>query len=212
MSATANRGKEIARMFRERGKVVVAGGFDATLYSDKILQDFDAVVVGDAEGIWGDLLEDVEKGCLKKLYRNHSPLDLAMLQPPRRDLLDNTAKYYATTNAVQIGRGCIHGCRYCSVMAFHKKTCRHRSVDHVINEIKQLSRDIIFVDDNIISEPNYAKQLFKAMAPLKKRWVSQSSLNIADDPELLELARRCGCHGLFVGIETINEKNLASVN
>jgi radical SAM superfamily enzyme YgiQ (UPF0313 family) len=212
MTATANRGKEIARKFRQRGKVVVAGGFHATLYTDDIMRDFHAVVAGDAEGAWADLLADAEKGCLKKLYHNEQPLDLSALSVPRRDLLGTTAKYYATANAVQIGRGCIHGCRYCSITAFHKQTYRHRPVEHVIEEIKQLSRDIIFVDDNIISEPDYAKRLFAAMAPLKKRWVSQSSLDIADDPELLELARRAGCHGLFVGIETINEKNLASVN
>lgn len=85
-------------------------------------------------------------------------------------------------------------------------------MDKVIEELRQLSRDINFVDDNIISEPDYAKNLFRAMAPLNKRWVSQASLEIADDPELLELSSRSGCCGLFVGIETLNRKNLVSVN
>ena len=211
MAATANRGREIAGRFRRRGKVVVAGGVHATLCSEDVLQDYDAVVAGDAEGVWAQLLDDVEKGCLKKLYRNQRPVDLATISPPPRELLNNSAQYYATTNAVQTGRGCIHGCRYCSITAFHKRTYRHRPVDQVIKELRQLSGDVIFVDDNIISEPDYAKQLFAAMAPLKKRWASQSSIDIADDPELLELARQSGCRGLFVGIETMNQKNLVAV-
>jgi len=212
MTATANRGREIARRFRRRGKTVVAGGFHATLYTDEVLEDFDAIVAGDAEGVWADLLTDVENGRLKKLYRNRQPIDMSKITPPRRDLLKETGDYYATTNAVQIGRGCIHGCRYCSITAFHNRTYRRRPVDKVIEELRQISRDIIFVDDNIISEPDYAKNLFRAMAPLNKRWVSQASLDIADDPELVELASRSGCRGLFVGIETLNRKNLVSVN
>jgi len=212
MTATANRGREIADRFRSRGKIVLAGGFHATLCTDDILRDYDAVVAADAEGVWTELLEDIENGCLKKLYKNEQPVSLATLSPPRRDLLGSTAQYYATTNAVQIGRGCIHGCRYCSITAFHKRTYRRRPVEQVIAELQQLSRDVIFVDDNIVSEPNYAKQLFAAMIPLKKRWASQSSIDIADDPELLELARQSGCHGLFVGIETLNQKNLVAVD
>jgi len=212
MTATANRGREIARQFRDRGKVVVAGGFHATLFAHQVSADYDAVVVGDAEGVWEDLLRDVEKGCLKRLYTCAEPVDLARVQPPRRDLLEKTGKYYATTNAVQIGRGCVHGCRYCSITAFHKRTYRRRPVEHVIEELRHLSRDVIFVDDNIISEPAFAKRLFAAMAPLGKRWVSQCSIDIADDPELLALARDAGCRGLFVGIETLSQKNLVAVD
>jgi len=89
MTATANRGREIARRFRRRGKTVVAGGFHATLYTDDVLEDFDAIVAGDAEGVWAGLLTDVENGRLKKLYRNGHPIDMSKITPPRRDLLKN---------------------------------------------------------------------------------------------------------------------------
>ena len=212
MTATANRGREIARRFRDKGKVVVAGGFHATLFTDDVLADFDAVVAGDAEGVWAELLNDVENDALKRLYTCPRAMDLCRIVPPGRDLLGETAKYYATTNAVQVGRGCVHGCRYCSITAFHRQTYRRRPVEHVIEELRPLSRDVIFVDDNIISDPAFAKQLFAAMVPLRKRWASQCSLEIADDPELLTLAQQSGCRGLFVGIETLSQKNLVAAD
>jgi radical SAM superfamily enzyme YgiQ (UPF0313 family) len=85
-------------------------------------------------------------------------------------------------------------------------------VDQVIEEIKTLPKDFIFVDDNIVADPEYAARLFKKLIPLKKRWVSQCSLKIADDPELLETAYRAGCKGLFIGVETLAVENLAAVS
>lgn len=211
MTATANRGREIAGIFRNRGKTVVAGGYHATLAGDDLLSDFDAVVIGDAENTWPEVIKDFESGCLKKIYKCESLVDMSTVPIPRRDIIQRNAASYATLNAVQIGRGCRHGCRYCSITAFHRQTYRCRPVDQVIEELRQLSRDIIFVDDNIIADPAYSKRLFQEMIPLKKRWVSQAAITIADDPELLKLAYQSGCRGLFIGVETINEQNLNSV-
>jgi radical SAM superfamily enzyme YgiQ (UPF0313 family) len=131
---------------------------------------------------------------------------------PRRELLARTARHYATINAVQTGRGCRHSCRYCSVTVFHGQKFRHQSVEDVVAELKTIPRDFIFVDDNIIADRAFAVELFCALAPLRKRWVSQCSILIADDPELLELAYTAGCRGLFIGIETVSEANLAAMN
>ncbi len=113
---------------------------------------------------------------------------------------------------MQTGRGCRHGCRFCSVTAFHRQTYRHRPLDLVLDELKNVPRNFIFVDDNIIADTGYARALFAAMVPLKKRWVSQCSLKIADDPELLTLAKRAGCVGLFFGLESLSAENLAAVD
>ena len=113
---------------------------------------------------------------------------------------------------MQTGRGCRHGCRYCSITAFARGTHRSRPLEHVLEELKTIPRHFMFVDDNIIADPEYAKRLFRAMAPMRKRWISQCSMKIADDPELLALARAAGCRGLFIGMETISQENLDAVD
>jgi radical SAM superfamily enzyme YgiQ (UPF0313 family) len=213
MTALAPRAYEIARRFKERGKVVVGGGYHPTLCPAEAVQEFDAIVIGDAEQAWPQLLQDIEEGRLKKLYAlrfcgDETPLHLPV---PRRGLLARAARHYVTVNAVQTGRGCSHGCRYCSVTAFHQQRLRKRPLDEVLAELKTVPRDLIFVDDNIIADREYARTLFQAMVPLRKRWVGQCSIEIADDAELLDLASSAGCCGLFIGIETVDTENLAAV-
>lgn len=212
MTALAPRAWEIANAFRRRGKTVVAGGFHPTLCPDETAEHFDAVVVGDAEGLWPKLLADIEAGRLARTYRAAAPCDLAAVPVPRRDLQAATGRHYATTDAVQTGRGCAHGCRYCSITAFHRQTHRSRPLEAVLDEISHVPRHFMFVDDNIIADRDYARDLLAAMAPLGKRWVAQCSLEIADDAELLAAAHRAGCRGLFIGIETLSEANLAAID
>jgi radical SAM superfamily enzyme YgiQ (UPF0313 family) len=212
MTALAPRAYEIADRFRARGKFVAGGGFHPTLCPAEAAEHMDAVVVGDAEGAWERLLQDVEAGQACKVYMSKPCSSSEFRTPiPRRDLLTSSAKHYVTINAVQTGRGCQHACRYCSVTAFHQQSYRQRPIADVIAELRQLPRDLIFVDDNIVRSPPYARELFLEMLPLRKRWVGQCSIEIADDPELLQLAHAAGCRGLFIGIETVNQDNLASV-
>jgi radical SAM superfamily enzyme YgiQ (UPF0313 family) len=220
MTALAPRAYEIAAEFRRRGRVVVAGGYHTTLCPEDATPHFDALVIGDAEGAWERLLADVRQEKLQKVYRQaegavsgQSGAPAWLQTPvPRRDLLARTARYYATINAMQAGRGCRHNCRYCSVTVFHGRKYRHRPVADVIAELRTLPRNFIFVDDNIIAEREYALELFRAMVPLRKRWVSQCSILMADDPELLRGARAAGCRGLFLGIETDSEMNRTAMN
>src|SRR5208337_842190 len=206
MTALAPRAYEIAAEFRRRGRVVVGGGYHTTLCPEDAAPHFDALVIGDAEGAWERLLADVRQGKLQKVYRpaadgasGQSGAPAWLQTPvPSRDLMTHTARHYATINAVQAGRGCRHNCRYCSVTAFHGRTYRKRPVPDVVNELRGLPRNFIFVDDNIIADREYALELFRAMVPLRKRWVSQCSVLIADDAETLELARAAGCIGLFI--------------
>ena len=212
MTALAPRAYEIADQFRARGKFVVGGGFHPTLCTAEAVEHLDAVVVGDAEGAWERLLEDVEAGQARKVYAGAACPQREIRTPvPRRDLLEPTAKHYVTINAVQTGRGCQHACRYCSVTAFHQQSYRQRPVADVIAELRGVPRGFIFVDDNIVRSPEYARELFRQMLPLRKHWVAQCSIEIADDAELLQLAHAAGCRGMFIGIETVNPENLAAV-
>ena len=212
MTALAPRAYEIAREFRRRGRIVVAGGYHATLCPENAASHFDAIVVGDAEGAWERLLADAAAGNLQAVYRGGNAGPELRTPAPRRELMAGTAGHYATINAVQTGRGCRHACRYCSVTVFHRRQYRRRPVADVIAELRTIPRDFIFVDDNIVVDREYAAELFRALAPLGKRWVSQCSILIADDPELLCLARTAGCRGLFIGIETESGENLAAMN
>jgi radical SAM superfamily enzyme YgiQ (UPF0313 family) len=223
MTALAPRAYEIAASFRRRGRIVVGGGYHATLCPEDAAPHFDALVVGDAEGAWERLLADLQRGELQRVYRQPAGDEPACLGPgprleslqtpvPRRDLVRHTARHYATINAVQAGRGCRHNCRYCSVTVFHGRKYRRRPVADVIGELRSLPGDFIFVDDNIIADREYALELFQALAPLRKRWVSQCSILVADDPELLKQMRTAGCCGLFIGLETASDANLAAMN
>lgn len=211
MTALAERAYQIAAEFKKRGKIVVAGGYHPTFCTVEVAGHFDSVFVGDAEGLWQEFIRDLERGAFKKVYHHENMCHRIESPMPKNNLLKNKQKYYATTNAIQTGRGCVHGCKYCSGTAFHHNTYRRKSVEAVLEELKSVPKGFIFVDDNIISEPEFTKGLFRRMRPLKKRWVSQCSLKIADDPELLSLAAKAGCKGLFIGIETLSEDNLASV-
>jgi hypothetical protein len=118
-----------------------------------------------------------------------------------------------TTNCVQATRGCPYGCDFCTVTEFFGGKFRLRPIDAIVREVESLpGKFVVFVDDNITGHRKYAKELFKALAPLGKKWGSQTTLNMADDLELLDLAARSGCSSMFVGLETINEGNLESVN
>ena len=211
MTALAPRAYEIAGHFLDQEIPVVLGGMHPTLSTDEALQHATAVVAGDAEGIWPKVIEDARKGCLGGIYQNKSLLPLKGLTPPRTDLLDK--KHYPSIHTMQATRGCPHGCEFCAVSAFNEKTHRQRPVDEVVSELQETpAHFIMFVDDNITADREYAKKLFKAMIPLKKHWASQSTLTIADDPELIQLMAEAGCVGLFVGLETFSEGNLNGVN
>jgi radical SAM superfamily enzyme YgiQ (UPF0313 family) len=211
MTAMAHRAYEIAEHFRRRGAKVVLGGMHPTALPDEGLEHADAVVIGEAEELWGPLLQDVMHGVLAPVYKSDRFPPMEKIPVPRRDLFQPGA--YMTTNCVQATRGCPYGCDFCTVTEFFGGKFRLRPIDKIVREVDSLpGKFVVFVDDNITGHRKYAKELFKALAPLGKRWGSQTTLNMADDTELLELAAQSGCSSMFVGLETINDGNLKSVN
>ena len=209
MTFNAPRAYEIGDIFREKGKTVIFGGFHPTFMPYEALKHADAVCIGEAEPNMVKIIEDFAVGNLQKIYKSNL-IDLANLPIPDRSLLKNGP--YITLNAMQATRGCHNMCEFCSVSAFNRYVHRKRPVDQVVKEIKQLGKFVLFMDDNITLDREYAKELFTAMIPLKKTWFSQCSITIADDDELLDLAVKSGCRGLFLGFESLSQKNLSGWN
>ncbi len=203
---------EIADGFRKKGTKVVMGGIHVSALPDEALKHADSVVVGEAEGVWKELLQDLEKGELRTVYRADSLIEMTGMPVPRRELLDREM-YVSCFNTIQATRGCPYNCEYCAVTAFFGRKFRTRPVSEVIEDIRGFdTKDFFFVDDNITGKPGYAKELFSALIPLKRVWGGQTSITIAKDEELLSLYAKSGGKYAFIGFETLSEKNLKTMN
>lgn len=210
-TAQATRGYEIAAKFRSRGIKVVLGGMHASSLPEEAILHCDTVVIGEAEGVWPTVLDDYKKNQLKRFYRAEPTTDLSHYRPPRRELLKTSVAFGMTP--VQTTRGCPYRCNFCTVHMFYGGKYRYRPINDVINELKSIeSRHVLFIDDHIMGNPRYAKELFERMIPLKKRWGGQSTLLVARDKELMRLATKSGCFSMFIGLESVIQETLAEAN
>jgi len=168
------------------------------------------VAVGEGEELWPQIIQDAKNGALKPLYQA-SPLPSLQGSPPLRyDLLER--RHYLIPNVVQATRGCPFDCSFCSVSLFSGKTFRSRPIPEVVRDISSFPRSFfLFVDDNLIGNPTYARQLMEALIPLRRKWVSQASITIAQDEGLLDLAAEAGCIGLLIGFESLSQKILQEI-
>jgi len=209
MTANAPRGYEVANEFRQRGKTVILGGVHPTILPEEALLHADAVVVGEAEGVWEELLHDFSVGQLKQRYHNPAP-DLSKYV--KKDFSRIMKKRLFNIVPVMTTRGCPYNCDFCCVSDLYGKSIRHIPVENVVKDIQVSgSRNFMFLDDNIIGHPRYAKQLFRALIPLKIKWVGQASISFLKETELLQLAADSGCRILFVGLESVNEESMRSL-
>ena len=207
ITGTAPRSYELAAHFRKRGIKVVIGGVHATLVPDEVMQHADATVVGYAEETWPQLLRDFANGQLKRRYDQSPHLKLENLPIPRREMLP--AKYYITPHTIEATRGCIHKCEFCVVPSAWGRPLQ-KPVGDVIADIRQMQpKKLIFLDLNLISDTDYAKELFRALIPLRIRWGGLATTMIAWDEELLDLAAASGCGGLLLGFESLSDGALA---
>lgn len=207
MTAQAPAAYALADEYRSKGIPVVLGGIHPSMCPEEAAEHADCVVLGEADRLWPDLVQDCANGRLKARYHDPEPVDLAHVALPRRDLLD--PKGYVIFNSVQTTRGCPFNCNFCSVTTMSGVKYRFRPVENILAELRALdSRFIYFVDDNIIGVPRRAKELFKAFLPLKLQWASQVTINFARDAELMRLARESGCYGVFIGFETFSNKSI----
>ena len=212
--AYANRAYEIADRFRQIGTTVIMGGFHASAFPEEALKHADAVVVGEAEDIIPEIIEDFRHKSLKQIYKSSKQHSLRGLPIPRYDLIE---KDFLLTHPIQATRGCPYKCTFCSVTPMYPGL-RVRPIDEVVRDITHFegrnyiqNKVIAFVDYNLISNKQYAKDLFRKMKPLRKWWFSQVSIDMAYDKELMRLAAESGCMSVFVGIESFSQESLKNV-
>lgn len=197
----------IADKARAAGRTVVIGGPHVSMARDLCLEHADAVVEGDAEGAFEQLLADFEAGALKKVYRNEG---CAALASPRRDLM---VKTNAGAAWMELSRGCANACSFCYLHALPSKNMRFKPIAAAIAELKSIPQQVIlFVDDNLFCARDRALEFFRAMAPLNKKWWIQAPANIVDDEELLDAAADAGCFCMTIGFQSASGETLAKEN
>ena len=213
-TSQATRAYEIAAHFKALNVPVVMGGIHASMCPDEALSHVDAIVTGEGESVWPEVLRDVEAGSLQRMYAGGftPPKDIPAA---RHDLL--AGEYFV--GAIQVTRGCPLRCNFCSVTAFNGGKFRHRPIEQVMAELETIKEHIIlFVDDNLIGTRSdhiaYSKSLFREMIRrgLTTAWTAQVTINFADDEELLQLARDAGCVSVFIGFESPTPEGLAAVH
>ena len=214
LTSSVTRAYELADIYREKGIPTVLGGIHASMMNEESMQFFDAVVKGEAESVWKQLIEDFEKGKLQKIYKGKLlPFENAV--SPARHLFHEKYQFAS----IQTTRGCPMMCDFCSVHTFNGNKYRERPVEEVLDELETITHNkIYFVDDNLIGYGKKSERraiaLFKGMLErgIKKQWFCSASLNFADNEEVLELAARSGCVMVLLGIESERIEQLEETN
>jgi radical SAM superfamily enzyme YgiQ (UPF0313 family) len=212
-SGFARAAYALADGYRALGVQVVAGGPHVSYWTEEALEHVDAVVIGEAESVWQKLLRDAERGHLDRVYRGE-PVSLNGLPTPRYDLLE---KRFIVPRVVQGTRGCPFSCSFCGVPDFNPGF-RVRPVSDVVRDIAEThfphfwqEKVAWFWDDNLLVQRRWAKELLRELAGLDRWWLTQASVDIVKDRELLDLMERSGCIGIFLGIESLDDVDLKSV-
>lgn len=209
ITGTAKRAYELATCFRAEGKTVILGGPHVTLLPQEAALYADSICVGYAEDSWPELLRDYSRGALKPAYYQAPDFSLDRPDMPfaRRDMFDGGQ--FLTQAVFEATRSCVHDCEFCVAPSAWGRQQYQKPVDWVINDIKQFGpKRLIFVDLNLISDLDYARELFTRLIPLKVEWFGLSTVLLAHDPELMELVARSGCKGLLLGLETVTPESL----
>ena len=203
---TARRAYQIALQYRRRGVPVVMGGYQPTLQPREALRFADAIVVGEAEGVWPELIEDFRAGRLRRVYSR----PLTSLAGIRYDRELFAGKPYVPIRLVQFGRGCRFACDFCSIPKFFPDRRLQRPVGEVVQEIERLDpRHVFFVDDNLHVGWNKTRELVDALVPLGIRWTCQASIDIAADADLVRRMARSGCFAVLMGFESLRPDTLS---
>tara|TARA_Y100000588_G_scaffold315411_1_gene343473 strand:- start:199 stop:1611 length:1413 start_codon:yes stop_codon:yes gene_type:complete len=208
---TARRAYEIASEYRLRGVPVVMGGFHATLCPDEVGQYCESLVIGEAEDLFPEVIDDYRHGTPREIYRSTGRA--THLATPDRSIF--AGKKYLPIRLVEFARGCRFRCDFCAIQSFYEGSHEHRPIDRVVQEIQRVRRPgqmFFFIDDNITSNLEDAKDLMRALIPLKIRWVSQTAINVAFDDEALSLMKQSGCVGILVGLESLDADSLKQMN
>jgi radical SAM superfamily enzyme YgiQ (UPF0313 family) len=206
---TALRAYELSAAYRQRGVKVVLGGIHPTAMPDEALEHADAIVVGEAEGLWERVIADMRQGALQRVYRHTELPDFRTPPWPKRSIFPSRG--YVPVHTIQASRGCPFACEFCSVTPFFGRRTRLRDPRDVAREIASLKRRwIMFADDNIVGHGQHSRDLFHELSPLKLTWFGQASLLGMQDAETLRLMAASGCRAVFVGFESVNRETLVA--
>jgi radical SAM superfamily enzyme YgiQ (UPF0313 family) len=211
MTGTARRAYALAAHFRSRGIPVVLGGVHVSLMPDEAAQFADAIVIGMAERTWPQVLADFRRGGMAAVYREEPEEGKYArgIPTPRYDLQRNSG--YMVPYVVQVTRGCVHSCDFCTVPVVWKRFLR-RPIAEVIENVRDIpARRFVINDVSPFDDTEYAKELFRALIPLKKKWGGLATSAIAADAELFDLMVRSGCQFLLIGFESVNPQALDDI-
>lgn len=208
------RSIDIAKTFKEKGKTVILGGYMASIMAEEATKYCDAVVVGDAELVWEQLLQDYEEGKLKKIYEKNLRGGTLSTPLPRFDLITN--KKIGDFLPVQAGRGCPNICSFCSVSCLYEGHYIKKPLEEVVRDMKQIKslgyKKFLLLDDNIFSDRVYLRELLKEIKILNMKWMSQCDIRIGREDELLKELKESGCTTLSFGLESISKESLIGMN
>lgn len=205
---TAKRSYEIAKRFRNRDIKVIMGGYHVTLLHGEALEYCDSVIIGNAELVFGEMLNDFLNNSLKDRYIGSIKYNTTL---PDKSIYSD--KKYLPISLIETGRGCIFNCEFCAIASYYNSHYHPRPIEDIISDIKRSGKKFIFfVDDNIVANQQYAIELFKAITPLKIKWSGQGSLTMAKNDELLKWMRKSGCDVILIGFESLEEENLNQMN
>jgi len=209
MTSNAPRAYYLADEFRKRGKKVVMGGVHPSILPDEALTHADSVVIGEAEGVWEQVLEDFQNGKQQRKYHKPFPsLDKYVHIKHRR----GTKKRLFGAVPVMTTRGCPYNCEFCCVHDVFGRKIRHVPIENVVRDIQDSEgKTFLFLDDNIIGDPKYAKELFRIIKPMNIRWAGQASISFVKETEMMHLAAESGCVGLFFGLESVSKSQLQAM-
>lgn len=208
------RSIDIAKEFKRIGKTVILGGYMASIMAEEATKYCDAVVVGDAELVWKELLQDYDNGALKSIYEKNLEKGIFSTPLPRFDLIIH--KNIGDFLPVQAGRGCPNTCSFCSVACLYKGHYIKKPLEEVVRDIKQVKelgfKKFLLLDDNIFSDRVYLHELLKEIKNLNMEWMSQCDIRIGKESELLKELSASGCSTLSFGLESISRESLIGMN
>ncbi len=203
---TARRSYEIAAEYRRRGVPVIMGGFQPTFVPDECAPHADSLFIGDAETVWATVIDDARRGELKAMYRGPPGRPQSGVLT-RRDIYEG--KGYLPVSLMQFTRGCRFVCEFCAVTRYFDRKHFIRRIDETLEEIESQDRKLLFfVDDNIASNRQALKELCHALIPMRVNWVSQASLDVTGDADLMDVMARSGCLGHIMGFESITRASI----
>lgn len=213
-SAQVNEAYDLGDRYREAGIPTVIGGLHATVMPQEAAAHFDAVVIGEGECCWLEVLSDAQNGALKQFYDSSGKeFDLAEAPMPAFDLLD-ISRYNRLT--IQTSRGCPHRCEFCASSILLTRLYKQKPIKKVLAEVDQIRSIwphpfIEFADDNSFVNHKYWKELLPKLKERRIRWFAETDLSVAKDAELLQLMHDSGCAQVLIGLESPIDAGLSGI-